>query len=93
MSSLFSKIAATFDQLGSKRGWIFVFNDSSPTSGHQTQTGDLSREEGVQDEDDGLRTGVEIQLLEEERRQLESGKDMGGGMFAKHTKPYSYILC
>lgn len=34
-------------------------------SGHQTQAGDLSGEEGVQDEDDGLRTRVEVQLLEE----------------------------
>lgn len=37
-----------------------------PTSRQQTQAGDLGGEEGVQDEDDGLRTGVQVQLLREE---------------------------
>lgn len=40
-----------------------------PTSRQQTQAGDLGGEEGVQDEDDGLRTGVQVQLLEERRRE------------------------
>lgn len=35
------------------------------SSGHQTQTRDLCREEGVQDEDNGLWTWVEVQLLED----------------------------
>lgn len=38
-------------------------------SGHQTQTVDLSREEGVEDEDYRLRTRVEVQLLEEEGKK------------------------
>lgn len=38
-------------------------------SGHQTQTIDLSREEGVEDEDDRLRTRVEVQLLEEKGKK------------------------
>ncbi|TNN79993.1 hypothetical protein EYF80_009811 [Liparis tanakae] len=40
-------------------------------SGQQTQTVDLSREEGVEDEDDRLRTRVEVQLLEEKEEQKE----------------------
>ena len=38
-------------------------------SGHQTQAGDLCREEGVYDEDDGLWTGLEVQLLEKKRER------------------------
>ena len=40
-------------------------------SGHQTQAGDLSREEGVEDEDDGLWTRVEVQLLQREGKTQE----------------------
>lgn len=38
-------------------------------SGHETQAVDLSREEGVEDEDDRLRTRVEVQLLEEKGKK------------------------
>lgn len=57
-----------------KRGEVWVQgkrNVPLGLSGHQTQAGDLSREEGVEDEDNRLRTRVEVQLLEEE--------DGGGG--------------
>lgn len=51
-----------------KRGG-FVFRKVSfkvSRSSHQTQTGDLGGQEGVEDEDDGLRTRVEVQLLQGE---------------------------
>lgn len=48
---------------------------SPAMSGHQTQTRDLCREEGVQDEDDGLRTRVEVQLLEERKEEILEPSD------------------
>lgn len=61
---------ATFTQFGSRHGGLLLFGASPSTSGDQTQTGDLRREEGVQDEDNGLWTRVEVQLLEDKKETV-----------------------
>lgn len=62
---------ATFTQFGSRHGGLLLFGGASPSmSGYQTQTRDLRREEGVQDEDNGLWTRVQVQLLEDKKEQF-----------------------
>lgn len=61
---------ATFTQFGSRHGGLLLFGASPSMSGYQTQTGDLRREEGVQDEDNGLWTRVEVQLLEDKKETV-----------------------
>lgn len=54
-------------QIGRKTWWFSAFKGGkcpfrAMLSGNQTQTRDLGGEEGVEDEDDGLWTRVEVQL-------------------------------
>lgn len=70
---------ATFTHLGARQQVALLRAEGTffpqPPSGQQTQAGDLGREEGVQDEDDGLRTGVQVQLLAEGGRERETGEE------------------
>ena len=69
-SAAHSKIEAYVHTTWVQTGRISVFKeDEMFWSGHQTQAGDLCREEGVYDEDDGLWTGLEVQLLEKKRER------------------------
>lgn len=75
LESLNSWMEATFTHLGNPQqvallkagGTFFLWL----TSRQQTQAGDLGGEERVQDEDDGLWTGVQVQLLEGGKENLE----------------------
>lgn len=62
------KMEATFTQLRPQAAQSCCGGPLA-MSGHQTQTRDFCREEGVQDEDNGLRTRVEVQLLGERKRR------------------------
>lgn len=55
---------------GPKVAAVLLWRFSLAMSGHQTQTRDFCREEGVQDEDNGLWTRVEVQLLEETKETI-----------------------